>query len=195
MVFVVEFRGDIAKLTQGLRLKQKQIENATRRAINKTAEQVKTEASKKIRQERALPVRIINAALKLKRANLKDLTARITATGRPIAIKYYGAAGPRGRPKKVGITRDARGRFTGGTGSPPVTVQVIRGRRKVVRGGFFGPNGHVFKRTGKARTPIKRLSGPSISSAMVKRVVNQAMVQKTREVFPRLFSHELRRVK
>lgn len=191
----VDVRLDVAKLTRSIDLKKKQSHDATRRAVNGTAAQVKTEASKLIRKERAVPVRIINAALTLKRANHRDLTARITATGRPIALKHYGAKGPRGRPKKQSITRDARGRFTGGTGSPPITVEVIKGKRKVVRDGFFGPNGHVFKRVGKTRKPIERLSGPSISSAMAKRVVNQAMVAKTRDVFPRLFSHELSRLK
>lgn len=194
-MFSVDVRADIAKLKRNVDLKQKQIHDATRRAINGTAQQVKTEASRQIRAQRAMPVRVINAALDLKRANFRDLTARITATGRPIALKHYGAKGPRGRPKKLKIARDGRGRFAGGTGSPPVTVEIIKGRRKVVRGGFFGPNDHVFKREGKARTPIKRLVGPSISSAMAKRVVNQAMVKKTKDVFPRLFSHELGRVK
>lgn len=191
----VDVRLDVAKLTRTVDLKKKQIHDATRRAVNATATQVKTEASKLIRKERAMPVRTINAALTLTRANYRNLTARITASGRPISLKHYGAKGPRGRPKKLNITRDGRGRFTGGTGSPPVTVEVIKGKRKAVKGGFFGPNGHVYKRAGKGRTPIEVRFGPSISSAMAKRVVNQAMVKKTRDVFPRVFSHELSRVK
>jgi hypothetical protein len=194
MVVSVDVRSNIGDVLKRVDAKEKEVHDAARRAINGTVTQVRTEASRQIRQERALPAREVNKSLTVRRANYRDLTARVVAKGRPISLKHYGAKGPRGRPKKQAITRDSRGRFTGGTGSPPVTIEIIRGSRKVVKGGFFGPNDHVFRRTGRGRLPIQVLFGPSIPSGMAKRVVNQAMVRKTRDVFPRLFERELRRI-
>lgn len=157
------------------------VERATARGLNKGILQVRTVAIKQIRQERSLKARDVRATMSTNRAHRKHLSATLTSTGRPIALKQYGArvVGKRGRGHKKG--------------NHPVQVQIIKGRKRMVRGGFLGPNGHVYRRLGKPRLPIKKLFGPSIPSAMAKRKVDRAMRSLAESKVPGLIEHELRR--
>lgn len=189
----IDVGADLKQLKAGLEyLRDTAVVGATVRALNRTGEMVKTEAKRFIKERRALPARVIDRSLKLDRATRGNLVATVTVSGRPISLKHYGAAGPRGRPKKQNITRDDHGRFTGGTGSPPVTVRVT-GARKVVKGGFIGPNGHVYKREGKARKPIKVLFGPSIPTAIGAQAIKQALQNLAHSKFRERFTHEIGR--
>lgn len=138
---------------------------ALSRALNKTAANVRTAASRAIRERRGLSTKAVNDALTVRRSTPRTLLAQLHVTGKPIPLKEYKArAGKRG-----------------------VTVAVTKGARKrVVVGGikaFISEQigGHVFARTERFRTggpkdsrKIKKLFGPSIPATFVNAEVRQA---------------------
>lgn len=156
------------------------------RAVNKTAAQVKVQSAREVRDAGYnLKIAQIKKAIQLKRAGKSDLVAVLKATGRPIGLINYGA-----RQTKAGVS-----------------VQVKNGR-KLIKGAFIAtmPNGHqgVFIRKGvghkkivvggKARwsgLPIEELFGPSIPSAFMNKVVQDALKASVKEKFPRLLKHEI----
>lgn len=149
---------------------------AASRAINKVLGNVRTEASKQIRQERALSASTVRDALTIKRATKALLIGNVTASGRPIPLKEYQA-----RRTKTGVT-----------------VKVSPGGRKLVvfagNKGFLVDKigGHVFARTGKQRLPIKKLYGPSIPSTFVKDKVIAALDRVANDSWAKRFAEELR---
>lgn len=160
-------------------------EKAIVRALNKTADQVKVQAAREIRDAGYnLKVAKIKQAITIRRASKSELVAVVRASGRPIGLINYGA-----RQLKTGVS-----------------VQV-KGGRKVIKGAFIAtmPSGHrgVFVRKGKGhkkvgtgRTawhglPIDELFGPSIPSVFLNQVVQDALQSAIREKFPQIFQHEL----
>lgn len=156
------------------------------RALNKTADQARTEAAKEVR---AVGYNIKASAIKksfsIKRASAGNLVVILKATGRPIGLINYGA-----RQGKQGVS-----------------VQVKSGR-KVLRHAFIAsmPNGHrgVFERTGREHKkvvrngkvmrsglPIKELFGPSIPQSLANDAVEKAVMAKIRQKFPQILKHEL----
>lgn len=154
-------------------LQRKKLPQATARALNKTVMEVRTEARREIRKTRKLPVRVINASLKVRKAHKSRLVATITASGEPIPLRDYGAT-----QRRKGVTVN------------------VSGRRKIVKDAFIVDKigRHVFKRVGHARLPIKKLYGPSLPTAFVTRAVTAAMTKKAAKAWPKNMSHQLRRI-
>jgi hypothetical protein len=173
----LDIRGDLEEVKRSLNdLQQRKVPNAAARALNKTIGNVRTQASKSIREERALSAKVVRDALTVQKATKAKLVASLTASGRPIPLREYQArAGKRG-----------------------VTVKVSPGGRKLVEHAGnkafalakFG--GHIYARTGKERLPIKKLYGPSIPATFLKEKVMSAMDKVGGENWPKRFAEELR---
>jgi len=120
------------------------VERAERSAISRTLSNVRTEISKTVRRDLALKARTVTSVLKLDRRR-----GEITVKARAVPLKEYGASRAR--------------RWVS------VRVKKSRGRRRVA-GGFMPMSlgGHVFKRVGRARLPIKKLFGPSVVGELSK---------------------------
>lgn len=159
------------------------------RAINKTADQAKVQASRAIRDAGyKIKAGTIKASITIARATATTLQASVIAKGKRIPLVEYTA-----RPVK-----------------PGVTVAVKEGR-KLVRGVFFAtmPTGHrgvyerdtrrgakrvPYQRNGKRNTkqlPIRELYGPSIPQAFVNATVQDALLTGVRERFPVILAREL----
>lgn len=159
------------------------------RALNKTADQAKVQASRAIRDAGyKIKAGTIKASITIARATATTLTASVIAKGKRIPLVEYTA-----RPV-----------------NPGVTVAVKEGR-KLVRGVFFAtmPTGHrgvyerdtrrgskrvPYKRNGKRNTkqlPIRELYGPSIPQAFVNATVQDALLTGVRERFPVILAREL----
>lgn len=172
-----EIRGDVAAQVRklGNDMQRKRVPVAAARAINKTLTNVRTEASKQIRQERALKANVVKDALSISRATRSRLIGALYATGRPIPLRDYAA-----RQTKKGVT-----------------VSVTRGQRKRVQhagNAAFIVNkigGNVFAREGKSRLPIKKLYGPSIPATFVKDRVMAAIDRVGRDAWRRRFAEEM----
>lgn len=172
----LDIRGDLNEIKKSLTdLQQKKVPTAAARALNKTIGNVRTVASKAIREERALSAKVVRDALTVQRATRTKLVASLTASGRPIPLRDYQArAGKRG-----------------------VTVKVSPGKRKLV---VVGGNKafeieklgkHIFVREGNTRLPIKKLFGPSIPATFLKDKVVAAMAKAGAENWQKRFTEEL----
>jgi hypothetical protein len=167
---------DVEKVKRNLSdIQRKKVPVAAARALNKTIGNVRTQANKSIRQERALSAKVVRDALSISKATRASLVASLVASGKTIPLREYQA-----RQGKRGVT-----------------VKVTPGRRKVVvhagNKAFqidkFGK--HVYVREGKGRLPIKKLYGPSIPATFVKDKVVHAMNAVGGENWPKRFSEEL----
>lgn len=187
-VISVNVQVDISRaLSKISTIREEVADKAVIRAINKTADQVKVQASREIRDAGYnLKAAIIKRSIAISRASSSQIRAIVKANGRPIGLINYGA-----RPVKNGVT-----------------VSVKNGR-KLVRGAFIAtmPNGHtgVYERIGGTHKkvekggkvqwsglPIKELFGPSIPSAFMNQTVQTALESAVREKFPRLLDHEIK---
>lgn len=162
------------------------VEKAVPRALNKVADQVKTNAARQIRDAGyKIKISDIKTNLQVKYATTTRLTASVIVKGKPIALIKYGA-----RQTRKGVS-----------------VDVLKGR-KVIAGAFIAtmPNGHrgVFVRVGTkhvkkikagrifwSQLPIKELFGPSVPSAIANAQVQDAIERLIRTKFPEVFRQQL----
>jgi len=188
----IRIHHNISAMTKGLNdLQRREIPRATARALNRVADQAKTQASREIRKRYNVAARAVGAAIALKRASPSALQARLSATGKAIKLYAFGARGKPGRP---------------------VTVEVIKGQRKVVPGAFiittksghkgvfargkYGASGFQFRKRrtrkgSKHDLPITELVSISVPRAFGAKVVIQALQKLVRDKFEGIFANEL----
>ena len=172
----LDVQSDVTQVTRMLNdLAQKNVPIAAARALNKTITNVRTEASRAIRIERALSAKVVKAALNTSKATRYKLTASLTASGRPIPLREYAA-----RETLKGVT-----------------VKVSPGARKRIKvngnAAFLIDKygGHVFVRTTNERLPIEKRYGPSIPSTFLKGAVVKAFTKVGSDNWPKRFQEEL----
>src|SRR5574343_246122 len=109
---------------------------AVMRALNRTADGVKTDATREIRKSYNVTLKALQPAFSIWRATTVDLVATVSASGRPLQLIGFSA-----RQTKTGVS-----------------VSVKRGARKVVKSALIArmQSGHigVFRRQGRKRLPI-----------------------------------------
>lgn len=166
MTYTVD-RTELKQASRFLKGTVQALEKSQFRAVNKTASKTKTAASKNIRSQVRLSASFVNQNLKVSKKATKDNPeAVISARKRPVRLARYGAKqltmkarGAKGDPLR-GI---AAGRKQAG-----VSVAVKKGgSREKLQKAFLLPfksanTAGVFIRTGKSRTMIKQLYGPSV---------------------------------
>jgi hypothetical protein len=189
MAIKVDVRGSMDRIIADMeRMKREAVGPATVATLNKVADQVKTAASRSMRDAGYnLKVSDIKKGLTTYRATAGNLTAKVVASGKPIPLIKYAA------------------RQTG----KGVSVNVLHGR-KLINGAFIAtmPSGHigVYVRQGKqhkkvmknGRTvwsalPIKELFGPSVPDGLANKAVQEAMQQLIEEKFPQIFEQQMKR--
>lgn len=147
---------------------------AEARALNKVIITVRKEAADKVHRVRRMKKGTLKKNMVIVRANKRHLEARIKASNRPVSLKHYSA--------KLG----------GRKGHKRVVINVT-GEREVLNHAFIIPSkgGHVFERKTSKALPIKRLSGPSIGSALISSTVRLAMNQVIKDKWPTVFTREV----
>lgn len=174
----------------------KKVRDAVNSALNKTAAQAKTEASKLIREEYNLPASTVSKNLIVTTKAYGDkMEAVISGFKRGMALSYYGAkqTGVIANKKTFGFTRRAKN----GRGGL-VSVEVKRGGRKTVSGEpkpFITKfkSGHiaVVQREDKRSYPIKQMLGPGISMLFGSKKIMNATKKIINDKFNDIFNHEL----
>ena len=157
-------------------VQRKRIPIAASRAINKTLGNVKTEASKRIKEERALSSKVIKDALNVYKATRSRLYGAVVASGRPIPLRDYQA-----RQTRKGVTVKV---------SPGGRKLVVQSGNKAFQVERYGQ--HVYVRTGNRRLPIKKLYGPSIPATFLNKHVIDALDAVAGDNWPKRFAEELR---
>ena len=182
-------KSNVKEITAKLSAFAKEQQVAAVRALNKTADQARVDASREVRDAGYnIKVSAIKKSFYIEKANKYKMEVALKATGRPITLINYGA-----RQTKSGVR-----------------VRVKNGPT-VFHHAFIVtmPNGHrgVFERIGKThkkvkvgnkilRTglPIKELYGPSIPQGLNNKIVTAALMKLIREKFPAIYAHELKYV-
>jgi hypothetical protein len=162
------------------------IPKATVRALNKTGTPVQKEALRILSKDIGIAQKDVRKNLKMMRARRNNLNVLIEASGRRIPLIAFDA-------RQIGARRKGQRRRSRGRGG--VTYKKQGGARGFIPGAFIATmrSGHVgvFKRTGKARLPIKEKFGPSIPHVFVKQGVNEAMLRVAKDRWPKNFEHEI----
>lgn len=145
------------------------IKRAMAATLNEMGTAIKTEMAEQITGRYMLTSARTKEGIKIKnKATPSKLTAEVTFIGRTPGLQHFKAkqittSGVQYSIGKHGIIGRKLKRKKPSMG---VSVEIIRGQRKTVRGAFmaFMPKGGtgVWKRLGKNRTPIERKFGPSI---------------------------------
>lgn len=167
-----DVRGDIAAARRQCRDKERQINLAAARAINRALESGRSVATKEISRNTGIkPQRAIRDRLHVHRAYPDKLIGEIGVERWTPNLSRFNA-----RQTKRGVTASAWG------------------KRKTYKGTFLGNAGRtVFKRTGKARNPIRPVWGPRLAKAFVEKQVRKALDLVARSRFVTEFRREIKR--
>lgn len=163
----ISFKNEIAALSADLKkIKAQAIPKATVQALNRTVTGVRTDATKELRKESGVKSSEIRADLKIWRASRLKPVAELNArTGRAKNLINFVSPAQR----KANYFNSRRRLKRGGLGKYKAKGVKARawGESKTYDGTFIGRGRGsgkllVFARTGKGRTPLKGISGPSI---------------------------------
>jgi hypothetical protein len=124
---------DTRAVSAMLKALPKEIEIATRGALNDTAKHIRSEASKDIRAKWNIKKMDLDPYFRIQQATRAKLEAEVSMKAKPIPVS------------KFSPTQTKRG----------VSVAILKGRKKILKGAFFATmgSGHrgVFRRGAKSR--------------------------------------------
>lgn len=187
---------DISSLRRALNGLGADAVRAEVRALNRTIESVKVQASRALADDTGLTRRAVDRSLSVSRASFSAPEATLTVTGQRIPLIEFGA-----RQTRRGVTyrMPARGRslipsaFIGRMRSGHVGVfrresaqGPLRPRRK--RGGRRAPAAGVLM---VGRLPIQERFGPSLPRVFVQDKIRAALEQHARATFDKTLAHEI----
>lgn len=172
MEIIVKVKGDgLPKLNRVLDEfgKETKTHRAYRMAVNAVGKSAWSKTRRKLAEQIGIGPTKINkiGQFEITRASYDKLAYSVTATGRPLSLKFFKAtqysygvtAKPWGKTQKF----EGAFLFSGGRYSRKGKTGKFLGHS-----GKFVADGHVFKRTTKASTPIEKMVGPSIPKEMIK---------------------------
>lgn len=168
-----EVRVDVSQITRLANLigaAGDQVPHAIRRGLNKTGDKVRTVVVRSLAKQTGAKYGAVKKALKVTRADYRDLKYTIAARGSHIPLRDFG---PR-RTKK-------------GISAAPWN------NRQVFDHTFFirAWGGHVFARVGQKRGPVHKLWGPSIARELVRGEAAAAFITTAAADLPSSIAHEL----
>lgn len=175
-------RVDIAQARRSLDLIKTEVDKAAARALERVGVTTRKEASDAIRQRLAIKAGTAKEQIKVTRPyGSKRLVRDIVASGKPIAIRDYGA-----RRTKRGVT------FKVTKGSKR-KIYVAKGNKGFISDRF---GGHVFARTeadppGPRKGRIRKVFGPSLPQYFVTRFVRERMERVAATRWPIEFAREI----
>ena len=146
---------------------------ATRRALTRTANSCRTEASRVIRQTWNIKKADIDPAIAVE-VKTDILRAIVRATGRRFPLTYF----------ITGIFKKGGFSFQIKKGSPKTIIRdafLVKGRY-----GF-----RIMTRTGKMRLPIEEKYSISIAEMFGSKIVEAAIIKKAEETFPKELDHQI----
>lgn len=176
-------RRELRRLDVGLRGK------AIANALNRTADQAKTAATRDITSAYNLQAAYVRGRIKIRRAAARSgrLEVELSSPGKKSAnlIRFI--------ERKVTLATHRRRSKAGALG---VYVKVRkRGSFQLVPGAFIGNRGRtVFRRVGKERLPIEALQAIDVPQAMFSEIGVANLRKAVGRVFPQRLAHEIRRL-
>ena len=178
MAEVIGVKSNVKELLRKYRIRENKIPRAVKFAINKTGAKLKTDTSKYIRDQIAVPKKKVDSRLPTFTANIHKLAYTIRAIKRPFHILDF----KNPRQTKTGLS------FTYSRKQP----------RKTIKGGFIADVRQrsfrgAFKRKGKARLPIKKLVSTGVNDVVQDRSYKARMKRLAGKDFPDQLTRQLKR--
>ena len=182
MISVSASTAEIARLGDRLLKAGKGARPAYSMAINRAAASARAGMVRSLAKQTGLKVRTVTKALRRKNSTAATLSAEIRSAGGDIALKYFS---PKETPAGVSAAPFGKRSVFAGTfmkgGRFPKRVSLNMG-------------GHVFKRTGKGRGPIKLVkSGVIIPEQMIEGETRATFYRLVESELPKRLLHELGR--
>lgn len=167
---------NLTRVENQLKKYQKETRDIVRLAVNDTAKQARTRLDNKAQEKYAIKAAGFNKAMKIRNANNSNLTAVITANGRPIPLYRF-------KQRKNTIGKESyyvpsmQVKLKGKGGKAARGQQLANSSLKELKEGNIkafvakiasgnGKSGRsmtgIFQRVGKERLPIKQFYGSSI---------------------------------
>lgn len=145
------------------------------RAVNHTGNKARTAVRRALVKQTSAPRKAVVAGVTSQKAATRGLghvAYTISAKPQPLPLKLF-------RPRQDRLGVKAR----------------VWGRQKRYGSAFIvqSLSGHVFRRAGQSRLPIRRLHGPSMATELVKDESRRAFQRVSRDL-PKRVDHELGRV-
>jgi hypothetical protein len=168
----LDVRTNIESVRRQLRGKDKEIDAAASRALNRAASSVRSVAVKELAKATGIrPQAAIREKLRMRKATPRYLIAEVGAVAYTPNLARFSA-----RQTKRGISANAWA------------------KRKIYRGTFLGNQGRTaFKRTGAGRLPIEPVHGPRMHREFAAAVIQKAMEVVAIARFVKEFAHEVGR--
>ena len=157
----------------------KAIPGVLSRAINRTADVVKTQAGRSVREIYTVKSRDFASTLSVVKATPNKLEAIVKSEGSPLKLTQF-AYSP-GKPKQ----------------RPNIRVAVKKGAKKKISSAFFatGRNGlNVYTRVSKNRFPIQGRFGPSAAQMLGNEDILKILEKKGHAELGKRAEHELKRL-
>ncbi len=175
-----DVRSNVKQTLAELRVLQGNLsDKAQVRALNRTIDELRTEAGREIRKEYNVTLRGIRQASSVTRARPgKVPVAVLTFQGKPINLFEFDA-----KQTKLGVTVKVK---VGGARKliPGAFIQTIKGGQNAGKKG-------VFRRVGKARYPIHFLPSLSLPVMAEQQAIAAALLKFADDRFDVNFAHEL----
>ena len=163
----------IVRMQEALsKLSGRNFDDAGRRALNHTGDKARTVVKRTLAKQVGVTQAdlVKYGALEIKRASYGRLSYEMGTTGRHIPLKAFGA-----RQTRKGVSAAPWGKRR----TFPHTFAVS------------SMDGHVFKRVGSGRFPIKKLWGPNVAAEMLKKPTRTAWEGVAKDL-PARVEHEVR---
>lgn len=153
-------------------------EKAVARALNRALVAGRAEGVRAARSEYTIKAAAVRSGFAgMKRARPKDLTAELTAKGKPQALKEY---------------KHSPSSPTTGAKRAPIRVAVKKGGLKPLGDRtFVGESGHIVHRLGSTSYPLEALSGPSVPAILRNEGVSEQIMDRMSEVAESRLDHEI----
>jgi len=179
-VIAINVSSNADRILADVALTEREMKTALMRALNRTADGVKTDAGREIRKSYNVTAKALNGtdrragAFDITRATTATLIARVTASGRPLQLIGFAP-----RQTKAGVS-----------------VAVRKGSRKVLEHAFIArmKSGHagVFVRRSQKRLPIDEKYTISVPGMLGAKQVQTALRPLAMERFDKAFEQNLR---
>lgn len=151
------------------------------RAINRAAQNARTNAVSKAREEYVIKAKDVRDTIKIRKASTRSLGAVVTSKGSKVPLIKFKMSPNKPRPKR-----------------PPksLKVGVKKGGLKEILSAFVADiNGNkVFERETKKRLPIKQLFGPSVPEMLGNENVKTYVEREAVKMFDKRLEHEINRI-
>lgn len=161
----------IENIIKTLNALPEQVDQATIWALNRTADWVKSHLSQEVSEAMRIKLKTIRDRIAIQRANRRNLNATLSCNFKSVLVQDL-----------PGVRQTLPGVVAGGVLYPHAFIAALR------KGGKPG----VYRRVGKSRLPVKRVTIPIFQEAT--KALEILLGEEGRKFFEKRFLHEITRI-